>query len=307
MQIESLTKIFDTTELTVQHPLSPEGFLFTYYPSENPAGVHYHNFMEIGYCESGTGLFIVDGEIIPFNGKCVSIIYEGQVHIAKSISPEKSLWHFLYIDLDKLFFNANPTQLSALKHSEYLSYTFPNIIHYQDDPTLYHLVSAIMSESAACRENYLAAVQGLVLALLVDHGRYMQKAAPCENPEEKTFLLSELAETLTYISRHYTESVTVEELCAVSNMSKSTLQRKMSACVGYAPLQYIQRLRMSHAAVLLQDKTIPIAEVATRSGYNSISSFNRCFLSHYGVSPSQWRSGNDAIGDKPQQDRETKI
>ena len=33
------------------------------------------------------GIFIVDGEIVPFNGKCVSIIYDGQAHIAKSIQP----------------------------------------------------------------------------------------------------------------------------------------------------------------------------------------------------------------------------
>ncbi|MCI9432758.1 MAG: helix-turn-helix domain-containing protein [Oscillospiraceae bacterium] len=44
-----------------------------------------------------------------------------------------------------------------------------------------------------------------------------------------------------------------------------------------------------HAADLLQDKSIPITEVATRSGYNSISSFNRCFINRFGVSPTQWQ------------------
>ena len=48
------------------------------------------NCLQNGYCERGMGIFIVDGEIVPFNGKCVSIIYDGQAHIAKSIQPEKS-------------------------------------------------------------------------------------------------------------------------------------------------------------------------------------------------------------------------
>ena len=289
MQIESLAKIFDTTEMSVEHPLSPEGFLFTYHPSENQAGVHYHNFLEIGYCEHGTGLFIVDGEIIPFNGRCVSIIYDGQVHIAQSISNQQSLWHFLYIDLEKLFYKMNPVELKTLKYARYASFAFPNIIHYEEDPTLYHMVSEILAEAAACQENYLAAVRGLVFAMLVRHSRYMKADHPVENPEEKTFLLSELSEVLTYISRHYTEDITIEDLCAVANMSRSTLQRKMTAAIGSPPLQYVQPLRMSHAAVLLQDKTLPISEVATRSGYNSISSFNRCFLSRYGLSPTQWQ------------------
>ena len=289
MQIESLAKIFDTTEMSVKHPFSPEGFLFTYYPNENPSNVHYHNFLEIGYCESGAGLFIVDGEIIPFNGKCVSIIYEGQIHIAKSIAPEKSLWHFLYIDLEKLFYKVDPVELKALKCTQYAFYTFPNIIHYQDDPALYHMVSEVMAECAACQENYLAVVRGLVFAVLVHHGRYMQHPHSRAGTAEKTFLLFELSELLSYISRHYTEDITIEDLCGVSNMSKSTLQRKMTAGIGYSPLQYVQRLRTSHAAVLLQDKSIPITEVATRSGYNSISSFNRCFINRFGVSPTQWQ------------------
>ena len=48
------------------------------------------SFLENGYCERGMGIFIVDDEIVPFNGKCVSIIYDGKAHIAKSIQPEKS-------------------------------------------------------------------------------------------------------------------------------------------------------------------------------------------------------------------------
>lgn len=288
MQIESLAKIFDTTELTVAHPFSPEGFLFTYYPNENPSNVHYHNFLEIGYCESGAGLFIVDGEIIPFNGKCCSIIYEGQIHIAKSLSPEKSLWHFLYIDLGKLFFKLDPVELKTLKFTQYSFYTFPNLLHYQEDPALYHMISEIMAECAACGENYLTAVRGLVLAMLAHHGRYMQYPNS-SSAAEKNFLIAELSELLGYISQHYTEDITIEDLCAVANMSKSTLQRKMTASIGYSPLQYVQRLRTSHAAVLLQDKTIPITEVATRSGYNSISSFNRCFMNRFGVSPTQWQ------------------
>ena len=48
------------------------------------------SFLENGYCERRMGIFIVDGEIVPFNGKCVSIIYDGKAHIAKSIQPEKS-------------------------------------------------------------------------------------------------------------------------------------------------------------------------------------------------------------------------
>ena len=89
---------------------------------------------------------------------------------------------------------------------------------------------------------------------------------------EKTFLLSELSELLSYISRHYTEDITIEDLCGVSNMSKSTLQRKMTAGIGYSPLQYVQRLRTSHAAVLLQDKAAHSAITSLTMWYRAGSS-----------------------------------
>lgn len=289
MQFESFLKFFDTAEFSVEHPVSPEGYLFTYYPSEAPTALHYHNFLEIGYCERGTGIFIVDGEVIPFDGKCVSIIYDGQVHIAKSLQPEKSLWHFLYLDLDKLFLGTDFGRLKSLKSSRHQQYKFPNIIHYKEDPGIYYLTAKVLDEAAQRKEGYLHALQGLVYALLIHHGRYMQERSCVSSISEQSHLLNELGDLLNYISSHYTEDLTVEELCAAAKMSKPTMQRKLIACTGFAPMQYVHHLRLNHAAVLLHDKALPIAEVAALAGYNSISSFNRKFIAKFGMPPSQWR------------------
>lgn len=293
MQFESFLKFFDTAEFSVEHPVSPEGYLFTYYPSEAPAALHYHNFLEIGYCERGTGIFIVDGEVIPFNGKCISIIYDGQVHIAKSLQPEKSLWHFLYVDLDKLFVGTNIVRLKSLKNSRHQRYKFPNIIHYTEDANLYHLTAQILDEAAQCKDGHLNALQGLVYALLIQHGRYMEERPHIDVLPEHSHLPIELGDLLNYISSHYTEDLTIEQLCAAAKMSKPTMQRKLIAYTGFAPMQYVHHLRLNHAAALLHDKTVPIAEVAAQAGYNSISSFNRKFMAKYGMSPSQWRHQYD--------------
>ncbi len=288
MQIESLSQFFNTVPLTTEHPVSPEGYLFTYHPEEDPAALHYHNFLELGYCEYGTGLFIVDGEVIPFNGKCVSIVYERQVHIAKSVSPEKSLWHFLYIDLDKLF-STSPELLHSLRHLTKDKGTLPTIIRFQEDPRLYNLVSDILEECAICQDNYLSVVRGMVCTLLTLHSRYLRKSDPFLHSVDSNDLLVELGSVLTYISNRYSQPLTIKELCSVAGMSKSTLQRKMISCIGYSPLQYIHHLRLNHAAVLLRDKSLPISEIANRSGFSTISSFNRSFLKAYGLPPSQWR------------------
>ncbi len=287
MHFKSYTEVFDTTPLTSEHPFSPHGILFTYYPSEEPENLHYHNFLELGYCEKGTGVFIVDGKIIPFHGKCSSIIYDGQVHIAKSINNEKSLWHFLYIDLSKLFTGAEANELKLLKSLEHDKYNFPSVLSYEEDEGIYALCKEIMSEAAGMKADHLPEIRSLVISLLIKHGRYFTKKEG--GIRERASLMDEIGDLLNYVNIHYMENITIDDMVEKTHMSKATLQRKMISFFGISPMQYIHRLRLNHAAVLLLSKKKTIAEIATEVGYNNLSSFNRMFFKEFGMSPSDWR------------------
>lgn len=288
MQFDPQLGVFDPANFTKEHPISPEGVLFTYFPSEDPGSLHYHDFLEIGYCERGTGLFYVDGSILPFTGRCCSIIYGGQVHIAQSISAEKSLWHFLYIDLAKLFQGDELLLLKTVRALRPRAYDFPSLIPWELDPELYKLCEAIMAESSRCQEGYLAAIQGLVMTMLIKHSRYM---TPALHPQKNAAsLLSRLGDVLALISARYMEELSIETLTEVAHMSKSSLQRDMIAFTGMAPMQYVHHLRLNHAAAMLLGSNGRIADIALAVGYNTLSCFNRKFQGAFGMSPSQWRS-----------------
>ena len=291
MQFDPFPAVFDSETFSKEHPLSPEGYLFTYYPELEPEAMHYHDFIELGYCEWGSGLFYVDGEVIPFSGPCSSIIYPGQIHIAQSIGEEKSLWHFIYIDIRNLFSDANLMMVSGLKAMNAHLYDFPPLIPKEQNATLYQLCVSIMKEAAELQQDYLTAVRGLVAALLAGHSRYMQPAKTIRRDQDQT--LARLGAALTYINQHYMEDITISRLTAASGTSKSTFQRDMIDFTGMAPMQYIHYLRMNRATVLLM-RRMPVAEAAFSVGYNTISSFNRHFLSEFGVSPTQWRKEHES-------------
>lgn len=286
MQFDSSAPIFDSETFSDAHPVSPEGELFTYCPLEEPESLHFHDFLELGYCEWGSGMFHVEGEILPFSGKCCSIIYPGQNHIAQSIGQEKSLWHFLYIDLKHLYPGGELMMVAGLKAMSSHLYDFPVLIPYEEDPALYQLCVMIMQEAAETRPGYLSALRGLTTALLARHSRLMLPAQTVRRDQER--LLARLGDTLTYIRQHYMEEITIAHLTQVSGLSKSTLQRDMIAFTGMAPLQYIHHLRMKRAAVLLLNGS-SVTDAAFEVGYNAISSFNRHFLNEFGISPTQWR------------------
>ncbi len=287
MQFESLFVDFDPRNLTKEHPFVPEGYLDDYYPQMEPTALHYHDFLEIGYCVSGSGLFYIDGEVIPFSGPCCTIIYGGQIHIAQAVDKESSLWHFCYINLKKLFAASDLVAVGGLKAMSSHLYRFPALITREEDPLLYDLVRGCLQEAADMQEGYLTSMRGMMTAILARHSRYMTPSEKAR--EDQVQVLDRLGDTLVYINQHYMEDITIDSLLAVAGTSKATLQRDMIAFTGLAPMQYIHRLRMKHATILLMGST-PVADIAFGVGYNTLSSFNRHFLSEYGVSPSQWRS-----------------
>ncbi len=292
MQFDSNVAIFDTVDLSIEHPFSPEGSLFTYYPSASPKMFHYHNFLELGYCESGTGVFNIDGRPVPFHGRCTSVIYDGQVHIAQSINSEGSLWHFLYIDLNCLFADcefAGVDFLKRMKFNNWKNYEFPSILPEAEYPAFYALCRDILDECAAMRGNAIQTVQGLTYSLLKKHERlFAEMPAAVRQRGSVPSLVQELGPTLNYINKNYRENITIDDLVSVAKMSKSNLQRKMIACTGKAPVQYIRHLRLKYATALLLDDTKTVAEIAELVGYN-LSSFNRQFLKEYGMTPTAWR------------------
>jgi AraC-like DNA-binding protein len=56
-----------------------------------------------------------------------------------------------------------------------------------------------------------------------------------------------------------------------------------------SPNQYIQKVRMKNAKIMLATSKAPIIDIALSIGYPTISSFNRQFQKQYNISPSAYR------------------
>lgn len=73
-------------------------------------------------------------------------------------------------------------------------------------------------------------------------------------------------------------------------LSESQLYRKLRALTGQSPSVFVRDQRLAHAAALLQDASLHIAEVAYRSGFNDPNYFSRSFNTKYGCSPRDYRN-----------------
>jgi AraC family transcriptional activator of mtrCDE len=81
---------------------------------------------------------------------------------------------------------------------------------------------------------------------------------------------------------------TLEDLAAVSHMSRATFARLFKQAANATPADVLAQLRMAHAARLL-DEGRAAGEVGEAVGYQSEAAFNRAFKRQYGLGPGAYR------------------
>lgn len=107
--------------------------------------------------------------------------------------------------------------------------------------------------------------------------------------EKDRFSRNTVLQILEYCSKHYREEITISEIADKLHMSRSCVSHIFSKRLAINFCEYINTLRLSDAVKLLKNKNYSITEIADISGFGTIRTFNRAFLKHYGISPSEYR------------------
>ena len=83
-------------------------------------------------------------------------------------------------------------------------------------------------------------------------------------------------------------SLNVNALAERSGMGTKQLYRLIKKLVGVSPVDYIRRMRMQKAAMLLEQKKFTISEIMYMVGFETPSYFSKCFQSHFGCKPTDY-------------------
>ncbi len=92
-----------------------------------------------------------------------------------------------------------------------------------------------------------------------------------------------------YIDANLTQPLTLGELARVANLSEFHLARMFRASFGLPPHAWIAQQRLERARGLLRTTSLPLADIATQSGYANASHFSHRFRQGAGVSPAVYR------------------
>ena len=97
--------------------------------------------------------------------------------------------------------------------------------------------------------------------------------------------LSRVAQAVRWLREHYAESVRVDELARMTQMSPSAFHRSFQAVTSLSPIQFQKQLRLQEARVRLLADHHDIAGIAHAVGYESPSHFSRDYKRRFGASP----------------------
>ena len=109
----------------------------------------------------------------------------------------------------------------------------------------------------------------------------------------RLYLLSQVI-----IARHYRRELTLEVVAKALASSPRQLQRAFEQFgeTTFSEDLFARRMRVA-AQLLLEQRSIPVADVARLVGYRQAGHFARAFRRRYGVSPARFRERAPAAAD----------
>lgn len=98
-----------------------------------------------------------------------------------------------------------------------------------------------------------------------------------------------IPQVIRYITEHFSEPLTLEDIATEFFVSKSYLNRHFKAYTNSTVYAYIMALRLTHARRMLREG-IPAVEAGRECGFSDYSTFYKAFKTQTGLSPQQFKS-----------------
>ncbi len=94
---------------------------------------------------------------------------------------------------------------------------------------------------------------------------------------------------VSYIYEHYREAVTLEEIAASANISRSKCCIIFKQYLQQSPIDFLNSYRLEMSRRLLENTDSSITQIALSCGFNHLSYFSKIFFREFGCTPTEYR------------------
>ena len=262
--------------------------------------LHFHNYLEIGYCYDGEGTLILDDREYPYFGNTFSVIPPNYPHNTIS-GPEKnslSFWEYLFVDAEGFLRDVCQDKPRLAQDLLKRLYKEAHFLTFEGNPVLGSLIQDIIHELRFQDEYYRTKLKGLLMTMFVEIARLSHGDLTQRLIEEDKSSQAKISNALHYIGKHYGEPIHIETLARQCSLSETHFRRIFRDVMNMAPMEYVNFVRIQTACSLMERTDASIEEIAMKAGFISLSTFNRNFRKIMQMSPHQWRRSPDSQKDR---------
>lgn len=132
--------------------------------------------------------------------------------------------------------------------------------------------------------------KGMALSILLDCMIILegQTEGRASAPEWLDFACREMKKEVNYMEG-------IQRFVELSGKSQEHLTRSMKKYYDITPTEYLNRIKLEQAAILLETTDDPILDIMFDCGFNNVSYFNRLFKENYGITPGKYRMLNYSV------------
>lgn len=257
-----------------------------------PSVVRHTDFHSLYIAEQGRGTHLIDNTPYPIVRGDVYVMGLGSTHTYAQ--AENLLLHALYFRPE--IFDAETWQaLNGMPGFTALIITHPAGRRLHMAPSAYADIARDFAElwSEWRHGSVLSGVvaRALLLRLLV---RLARVAGGERQPDLSRMPAARygeeiIAAAVRTIDLNYHQPLRVEQLAADAHLSRYRFTELFTSVMGRTPRDYLRHVRLERAKVLLATTAMPIADIATASGFHQPASFTHAFRAGTGLTPRQYR------------------
>jgi AraC-like DNA-binding protein len=246
---------------------------------------HFHEDIEIVSVKSGKMAYCVNGKVIPLNAGDTIFVNANQIHYSMAVENETATY---------VIFVVHPSILNSSVAVE-MQAVLPVITN----PNLSYLRFRNINENTQEIYNIMLSLPDLrrdpfrVTRRLFEIWEIILHQSTTfgilEQDLQATLHSKAFKAMMFYIQQEYPNPITLDEISASGNVSKSLCNRIFHKYVGGSPVKYLLDFRLRKVAEYLRTTTLPLSEIARKTGFNGTSYMAEMFKRAFGVSPTAYR------------------
>ena len=246
---------------------------------------HFHEDIELITVKTGRMAYSVNGNIIKLNAGDTIFVNSNQIHYSMTLDNLTATY---------VIFVVNPSILNSSVAVE-MEALLPII----NNPALSYLRFRDITENAKQIYNIMLTMPEHKRDPFQITKRFFEIWEIILKQTKSYGMIEETVETdvhtksfktmMHFIQKEYQKQITLDDISASGNISKSLCNKVFHKYVGDSPVNYLLNFRVRKVAEYLRTTSYTLSEIAALTGFNGTSYMSEMFRKSFGQSPREYR------------------